>query len=548
MSQLSHFKDMFAFFSGLKGEWALLRRSAQAENRDLMLAQLQAAARSHVAVFISGLLTMWPALAILWFGGANPQYAQYSAPLYTVASIVGYRVYVRVRDYVAEADPDGKYILFLRRLFILQVAVEAFCWVLLIADIWSYHHDIGIIVASAMTFGMIPMGALIYLCLPAAMMWWLAILTVGGAMAATLSGTELPWFFYAGIGLFGISIHRVAMMQWRSFMESLDNAQAFARAQEQFLAAEQGRFAAVEAERRNTNSARAEEREQGALLKRQAMSKLANEFEHSIHAIVDVMESAVRAVGESSQQLAAIGTQTRERTDAMADMASNMSGAIQVVAAAARQLSDSSEAISEQIFEQRHASEAVASSSKQSSGLMAHLAGEAEKIGSIAAMIQDVASKTNLLALNATIEAARAGEAGRGFAVVAQEVKSLANQTHGAIGSVTETVTTIKDQMDNAARMVGSVATNMNHMQQGGQHIAVAITQQQAATRDITAHAEHAAQDAEHVREFSKEVNVAAVQVGEVADEMQQVVIGLESRAAALREASRNFLDRLQAA
>jgi methyl-accepting chemotaxis protein len=88
----------------------------------------------------------------------------------------------------------------------------------------------------------------------------------------------------------------------------------------------------------------------------------------------------------------------------------------------------------------------------------------------------------------------------------------------------------------------------MNHMQQGGQHIAVAITQQQAATRDITAHAEHAAQDAEHVREFSKEVNVAAVQVGEVADEMQQVVIGLESRAAALREASRNFLDRLQAA
>ena len=82
---------------------------------------------------------------------------------------------------------------------------------------------------------------------------------------------------------------------------------------------------------------------------------------------------------------------------------------------------------------------------------MAHLAGEAEKIGEIAAMIKDVAGKTNLLALNATIEAARAGDAGRGFAVVAQEVKSLASQTQGAIGSVTETVTTIRDQMDNAA-------------------------------------------------------------------------------------------------
>ena len=85
-------------------------------------------------------------------------------------------------------------------------------------------------------------------------------------------------------------------------------------------------------------------------------------------------------------------------------------------------------------------------------------------------------------------------------------------------------------------------------MQNGGQNIAVAITQQQAATRDITVHAEHAAQDADHVRAFSNEVNVAAVQVGEVADEMQQVMTDLEARALDLREASRNFLERLRAA
>jgi methyl-accepting chemotaxis protein len=102
--------------------------------------------------------------------------------------------------------------------------------------------------------------------------------------------------------------------------------------------------------------------------------------------------------------------------------------------------------------------------------------------------------------------------------------------------------------MDNAARMVGSVAQKMGQVQQGAIHIATAVNQQQAATRDITHHAENAAQDAEYVREFSKEVNVAAVQVGEVADEMQQVMTSLESRAVALREASRNFLGRLRAA
>jgi methyl-accepting chemotaxis protein len=548
MSELRHLKDMFAFFTDVKGEWAILRRSAHADNRDLMVAQLQAAGRSHVAVFISGMVTMWPALAILWFGGANPSFAQYAAPLYTVASIVGYRIHVRIKDYDAQADPEGSHLLFLRRLFVLQVTVEAFSWVLLLADIWSYHQDIGIVVGSAMTFGLIAIGALIYLCLPAAMVMWLSVLTIGSTISASYAAVTMPWFFYVGIAVFGLSLHRIAMMQWRSFMQSLDDAQIFARSQELFFASEQERLEAVDAERRNTRAARDEERKRAEIEQREAMATLASEFEHSVHAIIDVMESAVRAVGESSQQLAAIGTQTRERTDAMADMASNMSGAIQMVAAAARQLSDSSDAISTQVHDQVTASEAATTSSKQGSGVMAHLAGEAEKVGEIAAMIQDVAGRTNLLALNATIEAARAGEAGRGFAVVAQEVKSLANQTHGAIGSVTDTVTTIKDQMDNAARMVGTVAHKMNQVQQGANNIATAITQQQAATRDISSHAEHAAQDAEHVREFSKEVNVAAVQVGEVADEMQQVMTGLESRAAALREASRNFLDRLRAA
>lgn len=548
MDNGGHFKDMFAFFNDLKSEWALLRRSSDVGQRELMVAQLQAVARSHVAIFLSGLVTIWPALAILWFGGANPKFAQYCAPLYTVAAITGYRVHVRVRAYVAEHDPDGSYIQFLRRLFVLQVGIAAFSWVLLLADIWRYHEDIGLITAAAMTFGMIGVGALIYLCLPAAMTTWLVVMTVGGTLAATSSGINMPWFFYAGIAIFGLSLHRVAMMQWRSFMQSIDYAQAYARAQEQFFTAEQERLAAVESERVNTNTVRAEEREAADAAQRDARATLASEFEHSVHAIIDVMEQAVRAVGESSQQLAAIGTQTRERTDAMADMASNMSNAIQMVAAATRQLSDSADSISSQVQEQVVASDAATTSSKQGSGVMAHLAGEAEKVGEIAAMIQDVAGKTNLLALNATIEAARAGEAGRGFAVVAQEVKSLANQTHGAIGSVTETVSTIKVQMDIAARMVGSVAQKIGQVQQGAGNIAAAISQQQAATREITGHAEHAAQDAEHVREFSNEVNVAAVQVGEVADEMQHVMAGLESRATALREASNSFLARLRAA
>lgn len=60
------------------------------------------------------------------------------------------------------------------------------------------------------------------------------------------------------------------------------------------------------------------------------------------------------------------------------------------------------------------------------------LAEQAQAIGEIIAVVNNVADQTNILAFNAAIEASRAGEHGKGFGVVATEIKSLAEQSKKA--------------------------------------------------------------------------------------------------------------------
>ncbi len=65
-----------------------------------------------------------------------------------------------------------------------------------------------------------------------------------------------------------------------------------------------------------------------------------------------------------------------------------------------------------------------------------------------------IANQTSLLSLNASIEAARAGENGKGFAVVAEEVRKLAEQSHDAVGSITNHVEGIRQSVADASTSI----------------------------------------------------------------------------------------------
>ena len=174
---------------------------------------------------------------------------------------------------------------------------------------------------------------------------------------------------------------------------------------------------------------------------------------------------------------------------------------------------------------------------------------QAENIGQVINVINDIADQTNLLALNAAIEAARAGEAGRGFAVVADEVRKLAEKTMDATKEVGDVVRAIQsgthqniERMDHAAGFVedstslagkaGEALNTILHIVDDTadqvRAIATASEEQSAATEQISRGTEEVSRIATETFETMSQSAVAVGELARLTEELQALIVELK--------------------
>ena len=341
------------------------------------------------------------------------------------------------------------------------------------------------------------------------------------------------------------------------FIDRVDEIGGMARAVEVFK--EQGiaktRLEEEEAQARLERKAKEKsdrEREETARNEEQAhisrVEDLTSGFEMSVDEVLTIVSSSTTQVESSARNMSDIARQTMDHSVMVASAAEQATNSVQTVAAAAEELTASIGEISRQVHQSTSVAQNAVAAADSTNITIRKLADNAQKVGDVVNLINDIASQTGLLALNATIEAARAGEAGKGFAVVASEVKDLASQTAKATEEIASQVSSIQNATEEAVDAIGDITKTIAEMNEIATAIASAVEEQGAATNEISRNVQEAASGTQEVSASIVDVKNGSEETGAASSEVLNASVELNQRFASLQSDVEEFLSQIKVA
>lgn len=300
---------------------------------------------------------------------------------------------------------------------------------------------------------------------------------------------------------------------------------------------------------RNNERLQAEAAEQQKARESRAkqMTDLARGFDQEVETILQALVKSADELDHTAESLTKLSTESLEQVQKVAAAATEASANVSTVAAATEELSASILEITRQVSAQSEIATASTHAIDETTERVNHLTDASTKIGDVVRLITEISAQTNLLALNATIEAARAGEAGKGFAVVANEVKSLANQTARATEDIAVQVSSIQSSTQSTAESIRAVGDQIRQMKEISGGVAVAVEEQNSATKEISRNIQEASIGNQEVSEKVVFVAQAAGQTQNATATVLSAAKQLGQNTATIRQTIERFISDVRA-
>ncbi|WP_038077730.1 methyl-accepting chemotaxis protein [Treponema primitia] len=242
------------------------------------------------------------------------------------------------------------------------------------------------------------------------------------------------------------------------------------------------------------------------------------------------MERIMTSIGELNTHILAQSDSVSQSSSAIEEMLANVRSVAQTLVKNTDNVNNLATAADVGRSDLQKVSEDIQEIARESAGLL-----------EINAVMENIASQTNLLSMNAAIEAAHAGEAGKGFAVVADEIRKLAESSaeqsktisavlkkiKTSIDSITQSTDVvikrfevIEEEVQTVSNQEAGIRAAMEEQETGSRHILEAVTRLNELTAMVKQGSEEMTAEGQGVMRQSKDLEGIAAEMANGMEEM----------------------------